>query len=474
MPQKYNIMKKYYFTLSVLLVLAFTTGDSKSEYILPLRASSVYSADIDLDGDMDIVVGHNYSSITDWTGITVMINNGDGYFSVDSLYLNGQHRRVLIGKINNNEEQDLITQCYDGNSSQIGVLFDFVENQNNLLSIDIVNYADRMETGDINGDGYTDIVFAFGVEQQWGVIYNDGTGNFSEPEYYDTELYPNNIAVGDIDGNGRDDIALAGSNTEIWYSFENGFETFYFTGAEHDIDLKDMDNDGDMDVITLWGAFSTTVVVYENLGYQNFQSHYVCMLPTTSGGLRTSDLNNDSYADISFSAGGNFKYLTNKGNMTFTGPDSIVIPGFAYGIHIWRDLDKNTYPDIIVTKLLGIYAPNLKILFNDGEGNFGENPMVSNPSKKAISQNSIHCYPNPFSIKTNIAVHTVENNAEVVLYNLSGKEVKQLTQSVINEGSGNFVWDGTNDAGEICKAGTYLLVLKVNGSVLQTAKLIKY
>ena len=91
-----------------------------------------------------------------------------------------------------------------------------------------------------------------------------------------------------------------------------------------------------------------------------------------------------------------------------------------------------------------------------------------------ISQNSIHCYPNPFSIKTNIAVHTVENNAEVVLYNLSGKEVKQLTQSVINEGSGNFVWDGTNDAGEICKAGTYLLVLKVNGSVLQTAKLIKY
>jgi hypothetical protein len=167
--------------LITFLLLAFTTGDSKSEYILPLKANSVCSADLDLDGDMDIVVGHNYSSSADWTGISMVMNNGDGFFSIDTFYLNGQHRTVLTDNFDNNSELDLVTQYYTGETSQIGVLFNFIENQSNLTSIDITYYADLISKGDINGDGFIDIVCAYNYEQQWGVLYNDGTGNFSEP-----------------------------------------------------------------------------------------------------------------------------------------------------------------------------------------------------------------------------------------------------------------------------------------------------
>ncbi|OQX72167.1 MAG: hypothetical protein B6D61_14870 [Bacteroidetes bacterium 4484_249] len=50
-------MKKLTLIISALTLLAFTTGDPKSEYIMLPLAYSVYADDIDLDGDNDIVVG---------------------------------------------------------------------------------------------------------------------------------------------------------------------------------------------------------------------------------------------------------------------------------------------------------------------------------------------------------------------------------------------------------------------------------
>jgi len=237
------------------LLLAFNTGDSKSEYILPPQASSVCAADLNLDGNLDIVVGHSYSQLIDWTGITMLINDGNGYLAKDTFYLNGQHTKVLVDKLNNNDEPDLVTQYYDGITSQIGILFDFFEGQSNLVNLDLTSYADYISKGDVNGDGFSDIIFASNNGKYWGVIYNEGTGNFTGPSYYSTEYWPNDLAVGDIDGNGRDDIALCGTDTEIYYSFESGFEYFLLSGIEHDIELDDMDNDGDLDVITVWGAF---------------------------------------------------------------------------------------------------------------------------------------------------------------------------------------------------------------------------
>ncbi|MCD4698090.1 MAG: hypothetical protein K8S16_17835 [Bacteroidales bacterium] len=49
-----------FLLLIPLLLLAFTIGDSKNEYNVPRAAYSVCTNGLDLDGDMDIVVGHNY------------------------------------------------------------------------------------------------------------------------------------------------------------------------------------------------------------------------------------------------------------------------------------------------------------------------------------------------------------------------------------------------------------------------------
>jgi len=61
-------MQKLVLILFALLLLAFTVGDSKSTYHVPKNPETIFSCDIDLDGDIDIQTGHNYSSQTQWGG----------------------------------------------------------------------------------------------------------------------------------------------------------------------------------------------------------------------------------------------------------------------------------------------------------------------------------------------------------------------------------------------------------------------
>ena len=64
-------LSKFIILFSFLLI-AFTVGDSRSEYPVPRLAASVFSADLDLDNDIDIVTGHYYSSQAQWGGGSVL------------------------------------------------------------------------------------------------------------------------------------------------------------------------------------------------------------------------------------------------------------------------------------------------------------------------------------------------------------------------------------------------------------------
>jgi len=69
------------------MLLAFTSDSPRSTYNIPIAAYSVSSADLDLDGDMDIVTGHIYNWQTNWSGISILDNLGSGHFILkDSLF----------------------------------------------------------------------------------------------------------------------------------------------------------------------------------------------------------------------------------------------------------------------------------------------------------------------------------------------------------------------------------------------------
>jgi len=361
------------------LLLAFTTGDSKSEYIVPALAYSVYSADIDIDGDNDILVGHNYSFSTQWSGISILLNYGEGYFELyDSVFLFGGQPDVQLANLNSNPLLEIIAKYedYENEMEYISIINDFNLDDINYLPLNTYVGVNQINKGDINGDGHTDIVVASTNGHFWGVLYNDGAGNYNAPDYYYSQNWYIELAVSDIDSNGRDDIALCGPDTEIYFSFDTGFEYYFLSESEHDIEIADIDNDGDMDIITIWGPAFATFICYENLGYQNFNQHTIFSFEGAAGGLRVPDLNNDSLPEITFGYGTKYYILYNKGGFEFLEPDTI-LPNFPGSIdRTWADVDNNQFQDIIMVCSGNGSVPNLKILFNDGNGNFGENPIT--------------------------------------------------------------------------------------------------
>ena len=359
-------MKKPLIIVAGLLLLAFTTARIRSMYKVPREAASVCAADIDMDGDNDIVVGHLFNSQTNWTGISILINNSLVPMELDSFFLNGQHRSVIIQFLDNNSFPDLISQSWDGTNSQIGIVFNLNTSMSNIYNVGTESYADNIETGDLNDDAATDIVFISNNNQYWSVLYNDGFGNFSSPEYHNLNYFPQNIVTGDLNNDGTDDIVIGGS-TEIYFSRDGGFQNQQLGGHTSRVHIADMDNDGDNDIVGLFDLFGieTDITIFEN-----------------------------------------------KGEETFEEPVFVEIPndGEAYRRATTADLDGNGFNDIVIVRRTGPNAAtynNVIILFNDGKGHF-------------VDTNSVYVHQNEIllqqQIKPGIYICIIQLENEVIVF----------------------------------------------------------
>ena len=85
------------------------------------------------------------------------------------------------------------------------------------------------------------------------------------------------------------------------------------------------------------------------------------------------------------------------------------------------------------------------------------------PVEFTLSQN----YPNPFNLQTTIelAVPFFANNrqADLIVYDILGRQVKKLHSGPISSGYIKMNWDGKNDAGVILASGLYILHLSTEG-----------
>jgi hypothetical protein len=72
--------------------------------------------------------------------------------------------------------------------------------------------------------------------------------------------------------------------------------------------------------------------------------------------------------------------------------------------------------------------------------------------------------PNPFSTHTRIDLYLARPAAiSLIVYDLTGREVRTLADGARGEGVHNFTWDGTNTGGSRVSPGIYLISLKHSG-----------
>ena len=109
---------------------------------------------------------------------------------------------------------------------------------------------------DLNGDGRPDIAY-YGEPKELVVLYNQGTNNWSAPKRWpieDGQLSPNALCTGDLNGDGRTDLVLLAENHVYFLPQKDDHtlgepEKIAFSGSIKAVQVVDVDGDGRSDLM---------------------------------------------------------------------------------------------------------------------------------------------------------------------------------------------------------------------------------
>ena len=90
------------------------------------------------------------------------------------------------------------------------------------------------------------------------------------------------------------------------------------------------------------------------------------------------------------------------------------------------------------------------------------------PAEFALHQN----YPNPFNPTTQIKFDLAEDGlVSIKIYDVMGRQLKTLVNSVKTAGYHSIQWDATNELGEGVSAGMYIYMIQA-GDFVSTKKMV--
>jgi len=267
---------------------------------------------------------------------------------------------------------------------------------------------------DIDRDGDLDLLIAkmgmiFPNNDKIGavvVLENNGSGEFENRVLAENIARVTDIEAGDLDSDGDIDLALGlfgyDDGEMSWMENKGDWQferhiLLTLSGTIH-TPVRDMDGDGDLDIVALVSQEWEEIYVFENDGLANFRTKIVYGSTNEdfgSSGISIVDLDMDGDPDILYTNGDAFDYippgprpwhgvqwLENKGNLKF---EYHRIGDFAGAYSATAaDVDRDGDLDITVVSCFNKWDnPKVQSMIwfeNDGHMNFTPQNLISNPT----------------------------------------------------------------------------------------------
>ncbi|MEZ6048628.1 MAG: FG-GAP-like repeat-containing protein [Planctomycetaceae bacterium] len=254
-------------------------------------------ADLNGDSFLDIAIQTDNYGETNGS-LHIWLNDGTGQFSIkpEAITLLAPYD-LVAGDFDGDGDMDLAytEDSYPTNESNsmnayVGILFnDGDANFTGVYAAEAYNFP-TLKVGDIDNDGDLDMISVsymrnYAITLPYddyyiahNILINDGEGHFTRSNNYVRTAYTEDLELADIDNDGDLDFIFAGSYREtypdsfdnnVWLNdgqgiFEPAEHQFYAESGElnyymHNIAVGDLDNDGTLDAVVNSDTFGTDI-----------------------------------------------------------------------------------------------------------------------------------------------------------------------------------------------------------------------
>jgi len=229
-------------------------------------------ADLDGDGDLDMVLTHD--------GIRVYWNNGAGDFPSATTIFSNLYRwwqpELVTGDFNGDGRIDLIVMHYLAAAQAVPLpprrITMLVNQGGTFAEVTVLGNTSsslhsRIKAADMDGDGDLDLLNTQSDDANWQIYlrYNNGDGTFGTPsQLHETDNFWTDVIPADLDRDGVMDIVFSPSPREAFWMRRNLFGGYTLQpqpifsapgSGTFQTCVGDLDADGDPDVALLSGLY---------------------------------------------------------------------------------------------------------------------------------------------------------------------------------------------------------------------------